>query len=100
MIETWTNGNQISVVTNSETTLSNFLNYKNTVLDVNDETKGHDNAQLLSYVISIYFNVQPRVTKAVNENVNSYAFVNIPKGKFLLNAGKRIMMGTWLVWRI
>lgn len=53
MIETWTNGDKISIVTNSDTTLTNFVNYKNNVLDVNDETKDHDNVQLLSYVISI-----------------------------------------------
>ena len=53
MIETWTSGNRINVVTNSDTTLTNFKNYKNTVLDVNDDTKDNDNAQLLSYVINL-----------------------------------------------
>ena len=51
MVETWTNGDLISV-TNSSTTLANFRNYKRDSLDVNEETKDNDNAQLLSYVIS------------------------------------------------
>jgi hypothetical protein len=51
MIETWTSGDQISVVTDSGATLSSFRDYKNNVLDANDETKDHDNAQFLSYVI-------------------------------------------------
>jgi dihydroxyacetone kinase len=51
MIETWSSGNQISVVSDSSTTLSNFKNYKTAVLNVNEDTKNHDNAQLLSYVI-------------------------------------------------
>ena len=51
MIETWTSGDQISVVTDSSATLSSFTDYKNNVLDANDETKDHDNAQFLSYVI-------------------------------------------------
>jgi hypothetical protein len=52
MVETWTSGDLISVVTNSSTTLVNFRNYKRDFLDVNEETKDNDNAQLLSYVIS------------------------------------------------
>jgi hypothetical protein len=56
MVETWTSGNLISVVSNSSTTLANFRNYKNTVLDVNEDTKNHDNAQLLSYVFDVIIN--------------------------------------------
>jgi hypothetical protein len=52
MVETWTNGDLISVVTNSSTTLANFRNYKRDFLDVSEETRDNDNAQLLSYVIS------------------------------------------------
>jgi hypothetical protein len=52
MVETWTSGDLISVVTDSMTTLVNFRNYKRDFLDVNEETKDNDNAQLLSYVIS------------------------------------------------
>ncbi|CAB4012605.1 disintegrin and metallo ase domain-containing 12-like, partial [Paramuricea clavata] len=48
MIETWTSGDQISVVTDSDATLTSFTAYKNNVLDANDETKDHDNAQFLS----------------------------------------------------
>jgi hypothetical protein len=57
MIETWSSGDQISIATDSSTTLTNFKNYKTTVLDVNEDTKDNDNAQLLSYVfldITIY----------------------------------------------
>ncbi|CAB4021413.1 disintegrin and metallo ase domain-containing 12-like, partial [Paramuricea clavata] len=48
MVETWTNGDRISVVTNSSTTLANFRNYKRVSLDVSEETRDNDNAQLLS----------------------------------------------------
>ncbi|CAB3994598.1 disintegrin and metallo ase domain-containing 12-like, partial [Paramuricea clavata] len=48
MVETWTNGDPISVVNDSSTTLVNFRNYKRDVLDVDETTKDHDNAQLLS----------------------------------------------------
>jgi hypothetical protein len=51
MVETWTNGNLVPVVSNSTTTLANFRSYKNNVLDINEETKNHDNAHLLTYVI-------------------------------------------------
>jgi hypothetical protein len=51
MVETWTNGDPISVVNDSSATLANFRNYKRDVLDVDETTKDHDNAQLLSYVI-------------------------------------------------
>ena len=57
MIETWSSRDQISIATDSSTTLTNFKNYKTTVLDVNEDTKDNDNAQLLSYVfldITIY----------------------------------------------
>jgi hypothetical protein len=50
MVETWSSGDQISIVTDSNATLYNFRGYKNSVLDVNEDTKDHDNAQLLSYV--------------------------------------------------
>ena len=51
MVETWSSGDRISIVTDSDTTLKNFKNYKALVLDVNEDTKDNDNAQLLSYVI-------------------------------------------------
>ena len=54
MIETWSSGDRISIVTNSSTTLDNFSNYKTSDLDVNEDTKENDNAQLLSYVILIF----------------------------------------------
>ena len=52
MVETWSSGDKISVVADSSTTLASFRTYKNTVLDTNDDTKNHDNAHLLTYVIA------------------------------------------------
>ena len=48
LVETWSSGDQITISTDSEVTLNNFRDYKNTVLDANDGTKNHDNAHFLS----------------------------------------------------